>query len=175
MDSMYIAKLKDSNFATHGTRFHQDCVGLDVTQQNHFFEFVLGAYDSTLSVLVSLQGESVSCPFPPFFSSLALLNITVNPSADAGSLTSHSPNLGKGRPASSDMDCGEPDPASTNSGEGLLFLLLPASGRRAEGEETGMRGARSSSGSGGEERRGEGGSGGGRGGGRGEESKWKSR
>lgn len=73
------------------------------------------------------------------------------------------------------MDCGEPDPASTNSGEGLLFLLLPASGRRAEGEETGMRGARSSSGSGGEERRGEGGSGGGRGGGRGEESKWKSR
>jgi hypothetical protein len=101
MDSMYIAKLKDSNFATHGTRFHQDCVGLDVTQQNHFFEFVLGAYDSTLSVLVSLQGESVSCPFPPFFSSLALLNITVNPSAEAGSLTSHSPNLGKGRPASS--------------------------------------------------------------------------
>lgn len=39
--------------------------------------------------------------FPPvFFSSLALLKITVNPSAEAGSLTSHSPNLGSGLPFS---------------------------------------------------------------------------
>lgn len=39
--------------------------------------------------------------FPPvFFSSLALLKITVNPSAEAGSLTSHSPNLGNGLPLS---------------------------------------------------------------------------
>lgn len=37
MDSMYIAKLKDSIFATHRTCLPQDCVGLDVTQQNHFF------------------------------------------------------------------------------------------------------------------------------------------
>ena len=37
---------------------------------------------------------------PVFFSSLALLNMTVKPSADAGSFTSHSPNLGKGRPLS---------------------------------------------------------------------------
>ena len=37
---------------------------------------------------------------PVFFSSLALLKITVNPSADVGSLTSHSPNFGNGRPLS---------------------------------------------------------------------------
>lgn len=37
--------------------------------------------------------------FPPFlFSSLAMLNMTVNPSADAGSFTSHSPNFGSGCP-----------------------------------------------------------------------------
>lgn len=33
---------------------------------------------------------------PVFLSSPALLNITVNPSAVAGSFTSHSPNFGKG-------------------------------------------------------------------------------
>lgn len=45
-----------------------------------------------------------AAPGPPvpldFFSSLALLNITVNPSADAGLFTSHSPNFGKGGPLS---------------------------------------------------------------------------
>jgi hypothetical protein len=44
-----------------------------------------------------------SCPcelVPVFFSSLALLKITVNPSAEAGSLTSHSPNFGNGLPFS---------------------------------------------------------------------------
>lgn len=43
-------------------------------------------------------GDSVLPPV--FFSSLALLKITVNPSAEAGSLTSHSPNLGSGGPFS---------------------------------------------------------------------------
>jgi hypothetical protein len=52
-----------------------------------------------------LTWESTTFPgdsgWPPvFFSSLALLKITVNPSADAGSLTSHSPNFGSGRPVS---------------------------------------------------------------------------
>ena len=48
-----------------------------------------------------LTCSSCPCEFPPvFFSSLALLNITVNPSAEAGSLTSHSPNLGRGLPFS---------------------------------------------------------------------------
>jgi hypothetical protein len=47
------------------------------------------------------MGTSCPCELPPvFFSSLALLKITVNPSADAGSLTSHSPNLGSGLPFS---------------------------------------------------------------------------
>lgn len=51
--------------------------------------------------------------FPPvFFSFLALLKITVNPSAEAGSLTSHSPNLGSGRPLS-DMN--------TSRGERFLY------------------------------------------------------
>lgn len=35
---------------------------------------------------------------PDFFSSLALLKMTVNPSADAGLFTSHSPNFGSGLP-----------------------------------------------------------------------------
>lgn len=49
----------------------------------------------------SFPGESVSRMLPPiFFSSRALLKITVKPSAEAGSLTSHSPNFGKGRPCS---------------------------------------------------------------------------
>lgn len=39
----------------------------------------------------------------PFFSSLALLKITVKPSAEAGLLTSHAPNFGMVRPVSSLM------------------------------------------------------------------------
>lgn len=72
--------------------------------------------DSSMSIVNTngVSGKFGSClwlsmfcaPPPPaaaplvFFSSLALLNMTVNPSAEAGLFTSHSPNLGKGRPLS---------------------------------------------------------------------------
>ena len=48
--------------------------------------------------------EGVPVPGAPLdiFWSLALENITVKPSADAGLFTSHSPNLGNGRPISCD-------------------------------------------------------------------------
>ncbi|KAK7844812.1 hypothetical protein CFP56_010298 [Quercus suber] len=61
-------------------------------------------------VAVAVASLPVPVPFPvpvpgpvaplDFFASLALLNITVNPSAEAGLFTSHSPNLGRGRPFS---------------------------------------------------------------------------
>uniref|UniRef100_A0A0A9GJK9 Uncharacterized protein n=1 Tax=Arundo donax TaxID=35708 RepID=A0A0A9GJK9_ARUDO len=47
------------------------------------------------------MGTSSPCELPPvIFLSLALLKIMVNPSAEAGSLTSHSPNFGNGLPFS---------------------------------------------------------------------------
>ncbi|KAK6155249.1 hypothetical protein DH2020_009497 [Rehmannia glutinosa] len=52
-----------------------------------------------------------------FFSSLALAKITVNPSAEAGLFTSHSPNFGNGRPFSC---CRE-----TSSATRLPFLVDP--------------------------------------------------
>jgi hypothetical protein len=57
-----------------------------------------GASLQTGSTLV--DGESdPGAVVAVFFSSRALLKITVKPSADAGSFTSHSPNLGNGPPA----------------------------------------------------------------------------
>ncbi|MFS7922204.1 hypothetical protein Hanom_Chr03g00246171 [Helianthus anomalus] len=47
----------------------------------------------------TFDGES--CLPPVFFSSRALLKITVKPSAEAGSFTSQSPNFGNGLPFSS--------------------------------------------------------------------------
>lgn len=63
-----------------------------------------GFVESTpcLEAVSDLVGES-GLP-PVFFSALALLKITVNPSADAGSLTSHSPNFGNGRSISCSLN-----------------------------------------------------------------------
>lgn len=63
-------------------------------QQNHFLGWDFPRTEPFLYVGSSFAGES-GMP-PVFFSFLALLKITVNPSADAGSLTSHSPNFGNG-------------------------------------------------------------------------------
>lgn len=61
-----------------------------------------GGFDGSAAGLVLVSAFVGDSGLPPvFFSSLALLKITVNPSAEAGSLTSHSPNFGKGRPFSS--------------------------------------------------------------------------
>jgi hypothetical protein len=63
--------------------------------------FPFAAYNPCPDGCEVLLGTSCPCELPPvFFSSLALLKITVNPSAEAGSLTSHSPNLGSGLPFS---------------------------------------------------------------------------
>ena len=45
-------------------------------------------------------GVPGACPAPPCLSSLTLLKMWVKPSADAGLLTSHSPNLGTAAPLS---------------------------------------------------------------------------
>jgi hypothetical protein len=47
-----------------------------------------------------LRGVTLLTAVLVFFSSLALLKMTVKPSAEAGLFTSHSPNLGNGRPLS---------------------------------------------------------------------------
>ena len=57
--------------------------------------FFLSSFLESILRLVEWRPEA---PVPVFFSSLALLKMTVNPSAEAGSFTSHSPNFGKGLP-----------------------------------------------------------------------------
>lgn len=67
-------------------------------QQNHF---LVGGFPRTAPCLYVQSSFAGDSGLPPvFFSVLALLKITVNPSADAGSLTSHSPNFGSGTPFS---------------------------------------------------------------------------
>jgi len=48
----------------------------------------------------AVRGVAMLIEVLVFFSSLALLKMTVKPSAEAGLFTSHSPNLGNGRPLS---------------------------------------------------------------------------
>lgn len=73
-------------------------------QHNHLLFRTRGYWKLSLS-LDTLSLLLGALDFPTllllvFFSSLALLNMTVNPSAEAGLFTSHSPNLGNGRPLS---------------------------------------------------------------------------
>uniref|UniRef100_A0A7C9CEB1 Uncharacterized protein n=1 Tax=Opuntia streptacantha TaxID=393608 RepID=A0A7C9CEB1_OPUST len=79
----------------------QDCASGTCTQHNHFLGWDLESIPG-LEGGWFFAGES-GLP-PVFFSSLALLKITVNPSAEEGSLTSHSPNLGNGLPLSVMID-----------------------------------------------------------------------
>ncbi|KAK1270506.1 hypothetical protein QJS04_geneDACA004199 [Acorus gramineus] len=59
------------------------------------------SYSSRLLPPAFLRGDATGPGLAlVFLSSRALLNITVNPSAEAGLFTSHSPNLGNGRPLS---------------------------------------------------------------------------
>ena len=74
-------------------------------QQNHFLD---GGFPRTAPCLYAWSSFDGESGLPPVcFSVLALLKITVNPSADAGSLTSHSPNFGSGTPFSPMTFCSE--------------------------------------------------------------------
>lgn len=64
-------------------------------------QLTVGGFPRTAPCLYVQSSFAGDSGLPPvFFSVLALLKITVNPSADAGSLTSHSPNFGSGTPFS---------------------------------------------------------------------------
>lgn len=79
----------------------QECVSGACTQHNHLlgWDFECESPRPCLAFESFFPGDS-SGLLPVFFSFLALLKITVKPSAEAGSFSSQSPNFGNGFPLS---------------------------------------------------------------------------
>lgn len=97
LDPFSILKIPNSYFDTPRSLF----------QHYQHFHLLARGFDglgACLLVLVTTSFPGASVVPPVFFSSRALLKITVNPSADEGLLTSQSPNFGKGFPFSVGAD-----------------------------------------------------------------------